>query len=163
MIPEDSQNLESYVPIYDVVPEKWEEARPFLVEQLKKITIAVNTREIGWFLDQELLSGKSFIPGVNNSTANSGTNQSFRSILRKVIDFGPITIGLNQRAHGIVVDANFTLITLWGAATVSASSTALQIPSGGGDAISIDAVNINIISIVNADRCFAFVEFLQEL
>ena len=46
----DSQTLESYVPVYDVVPEKWEEARPFLVEQLKKISEGVNTREIGFFL-----------------------------------------------------------------------------------------------------------------
>ena len=38
----DNQMLESFVPIYDVVPDKWEVARPFLVEQLskpKKVTL----------------------------------------------------------------------------------------------------------------------------
>lgn len=161
MQPEDSQKLESYVPVYDAAPEKWEDARPFLVEQLKKITTSLNTREIGWYLDEELLTGKAFIPGVNNATG--GTSQQFRSILRKVIDFGPVTIGLNQRPHGIVVDANFSLIDLWAAVTVSTTLTALPIPSGGGDAISMDSTNIYIISIVNADRCFAFCEYLQEL
>jgi hypothetical protein len=58
MQPLDSQEFESYVPVYDTVPEQWEDARAFLVEQLKKISNAVNVREIGWLLDEELLSGK---------------------------------------------------------------------------------------------------------
>ena len=32
----NSQEFESYVPVYDTVPEKWEEARQFLVEHLKR-------------------------------------------------------------------------------------------------------------------------------
>jgi hypothetical protein len=32
----DSQIFDSYLPVYNVVPEKWEDARPLLVEILKK-------------------------------------------------------------------------------------------------------------------------------
>jgi len=63
-----SQIFESYVPVYDAVPEDWESARQFLVEHLKKISNAVNAREISFFLDEELLSGKQFIPSANNTT-----------------------------------------------------------------------------------------------
>lgn len=158
-----SQQLESYVPVYDVVPENWEEARAFINEQLRKITDAVNVREIGFFLDQELLSGKQFIPTAAMSGPTSATSQQFRTILRKVINFGPITPGLNQRPHGIKFDANFTLIQLWASATNSGTLLAFNIPSGGGDALSMDAININIISIGNFDRCIAVVEYCQEV
>ena len=57
-----SQIFESYIPVYDAVPEGWEQARPFIVEQLKALANAANIREIGWYLDEELLSGKQFIP-----------------------------------------------------------------------------------------------------
>jgi hypothetical protein len=162
MNPLDSQNYESYVPVYDVVPKTWEEGRTFLVEQLKKLATAVNLREIGWFLDQEVLTGKAFIPGANN-TASGGTSQQFRTILRKVIDFGPIGVGVNSRPHGITVDANFTLIQLWAAATNSGTLTARPIPSGLGDAINMDVANINIASVAAFNRCIAVVEYIQEL
>lgn len=160
----DSQQFESYVPVYDAIPEKWEDARPFIVEQLKKISNGINIREIGWFLDVELLSGKAFFPGVP-PPGNSSPPQ-FRQILRKVIDFGPIIIGLNQRPHGILFDVNFTLIQLWASATNSVAFVATPIPNdipGTTEAINMDATNINIVSGAAFDRCIAVVEYIQEL
>jgi len=158
-IAEDSQNLESFVPVYDAIPDQWESARPFIVEQLRKISDGVNVRVIGWYLDQELLSGKAFIPGVNNETG--GTSQQFRSILRKVVVFGAITAGLNQIPHGIVVDNNFTLIQLWASATNS--STFRSVTFSNPDTIYMDATNIYIVSDGSYDRCFAYCEYIQEL
>ena len=157
----DSQVLESYVPVYDVIPEKWEDARPFVVEQLKKITNAVNIREIGWFLDEELLSGKAFIPGLNNVT-NQGTTQQYRQILRKVIEFPGLVIGANVQPHGITVDANFSLIQLFGAATNAVALTGEPIPNGA-DTITYNAVNIIITVGAAYTRAWAFCEYIQEL
>lgn len=84
MIPLDSQNFESFVPVYDVAPKTWEEGMPFIVEQFKRLANAINVREIGFFLDQELLAGKLFIPGDNIANDGGGTQQ-FRTVLRKVI------------------------------------------------------------------------------
>lgn len=149
----NSQDFESYIPVYDAIPESWEEAKPFIVEQFKAISNAVNIREIGWLLDEELLSGKQLYPGTS-----SPDDQQFRSVLRKVVNFGPVTVGLNQRPHGIVYDGNFTLIDLWISATnVSFSNTF------SGAEVSIDPTNINFISPSNYDRCNAFVEYVQEL
>src|SRR5271156_990321 len=103
MTPSDSQQLESYVPVYDVAPEQWEEARPFIVEQLKRLANAITVREIGFFLDQELLSGKSFIPG-GNEVLDGGSSQQFRTILRKVIVFPGLTVGVNTQPHEIFID-----------------------------------------------------------
>lgn len=161
MISIDSQNLESYVPVYDVVPESWELAKPFLVEQLKRLANAVNIREIGWFLDQELLTGKSFIPGVNNAN-NGSTSQSSRTILRIVVEFPGLVMGVNTQPHGITVDPNFSLIQLFGSATNASTLTGQPIPNGTMT-ISYDVNNIIITSNAAYTRAWAIFEYMQEL
>lgn len=168
----DSQILESYVPVYDVVPETWEQARPFIVEQLKRITNAVNIREIGWFLDEELLSGKAFIPGINAET-NGATSQVFRQVLRKVIDFGGLPNATTKSVpHEINFDANFTLVFMGAYATDPNGLTALPIPYAdpsslsNGILLSMDSTNVNIktgTNRTNYTRCFITIEYLQEV
>lgn len=152
-----SQEFESYLPVYDAVPEKWEEARPFLVEHLKKISNAVNLREIGWLLDEELLAGKQFIPSANLT----GTSQQYRTVLRKVIDLGALVAGANAGvAHGITFDANFTLIDLWVSGTNSGTLTARTI---SGNDVLMTATQIVVTSPQAFNRAFAFIEYIQEL
>lgn len=152
-----SQQFETYVPVYDVVPDNWDEARPFLVEILKKITNSLNTKEVGFFLDEELLSGKAFIPGVTIPGNNPG---EFRQILRKVIDVSPLVAGANAFNHGILFDANFTLIQLWVSGTNSVTLTARTIT--GNDVI-MNATQLLITSPQAFDRAFAVIEYMQEL
>lgn len=154
-----SQEFESYVPVYDAIPDKWEDARPFVVEQLKKISNAINVREIGFLLDEELLSGKQFIPAP--TPMGDASPQQFRSVLRKVIDVGPLIIGVNPGvAHGITFDLRFTLIDLWVAGTDSNTLTARDI---SGNDVLMDAMNIVITSPQAFDRAFAFCEYIQEI
>jgi len=150
-----SQEFEAFVPVYDSVPEKWEEAREFLVEHLKKISNAVNIREVGWLLDEELLSGQQFIPGV-------ATPPQFRSVLRIVINCSPLVIGANAFPHGITVDVNFTLLHMYGAATDAVGFTAEPIPNGTMT-VDMDATNININSTGVFDRAYVVIEYIQEL
>lgn len=153
-----SQQFESFVPVYDAIPEKWEEARQFLVEHLKKIANAVNAREIGFFLDEELLSGKAFIPGTTAPGDNPG---QFRSILRKVVDCSPLVAGTNTFAHGITVDANFTLIQLYAAATDNVALLSEPIPNGA-DTITMNVTNFVITSAAAWPICFVTCEYTQE-
>lgn len=157
----DSQVLESYVPVYDAAPESWEEGRAFFVELLKKYGNSLNVKEIGFFLDQELLSGKSFIPGINNA-ADGGSSQQFRTILRKVIVFPGLTAGVNTQPHGVTVDANFSLIQLFGAATDAGALTGEPIPNGA-DTISYTSTDIVITVAANYTRAWAIMEYIQEL
>lgn len=150
----DSTDFDSYLPLYDTVPPGWEQARQFLIEQLKKISDMVNIRQIGWYLEQELLSGEQFIPGVNNT-------QEFRSGFRKVINTGALISGANVIPHGITFDANFTLTNLYGAGTQIANKAA-PIPNGTST-IYIDTTNIIINSSEAYDRSFVVIEYLKEL
>ncbi len=139
-----SQEFESYVPVYDAIPDQWENARPFVVEQLKKISNAINVREIGFLLDEELLSGKQFIPAA----VPAG-------------DVSPLVAGLNAGVvHGITFDNRFTLIDLWVAGTNSGTLTARVI--NGNDVI-MNAATIVITSPQAFDRAFAFIEYIQEI
>lgn len=151
----DSQEFESYVPVYDFIPDDWEEARPALVEQLKKISNAVNVREIGWYLDEELLSGKAFFPSVVSNPPQ------FRSIFRKVVDCSPLIIGVNSFAHGIDIDSNFSLIDLWCSATDSVGFTGTIFCNE--DTINYDVTDINITSAAAYDRAYAVIEYIQEV
>lgn len=160
MVSVTSQEFDSYVPVYDTVPEKWEDARQFLVEHLKKISNAVNIREIGFFLDEELLSGKQFIPTAAMSGVSSSNSQQFRTVLRKVIDVSPLVAGANVFPHSIVFDINFTLIHLWVSAT---NSTTFQAITMTYPNVTMDAININITSPGAFDRAFAFCEYIQEI
>lgn len=160
MTPIDSQQLESFVPVYDVIPEKWEDARGVVVEQFKKMANAINVREIGFFLDQELLSGKLFIPGTN-IVLDGGSSQQFRTILRIVVDVGPLVAGVNPPIpHGVVFDANLTSIDSWVEATNSATLTAITLVS---PELQIVGPNILITSPGAFDRAFFFWEYVQEL
>ena len=156
MSSDTSQIFESYLPVYDVIPDKWEDARQSLVEHLKKISNAVNVRTIGFLLDEELLSGQAFIPGV---TIPGNNPSEFRQVFRKVIDLGALVIGANVVAHGITFDANFTLIDLWVSATNSGTLMAQVITNND---VIMDATNITVTSASAYDRAFAFVEYLLE-
>lgn len=147
-----SQIYESYVPVYDTVPEKWDDARPFLVETLRKITDSLNVKEIAFHLDEQLLTGGNFIPSV----ASQG---QFRSIFRKVIDCSPLVSGANSFGHDINVNANFTLIDLWVGATDSVGFTSQVIT---GNDVDMDVTNININSPAAYDRAYAIVEYILE-
>lgn len=150
-----SQDFESFVPVYDAIPDKWEDARPFIVEQFRKVSNGVNAREIGYFLEEELLSGKQFIPVDGLSPPDQ-----FRQVFRKVIDCSPLVAGANSFAHGITFDVNFTLTDLWVAATDSVGFTAINMVYSEVD---MDATNININSPGAYDRAFANIEFLKEI
>lgn len=167
----DSQVFDSYVPVYDVIPANWEESRPVIVEQFKRVSNAVNLREIGWFLDEEVLSGKAFIPSANQ-LADGGTSQQFRQVFRKVIDFGPLpAAGSKSVPHGISVTANFTLVQAYAAATDPVALVSFPIPYAepvilaNAVSLTIDSTNVNItvgINRSNFTRCFVVLEYLQE-
>ncbi len=151
-----SQEFESFIPVNDVVPEKWDDARVFLIEMLKKISNAVNVREIGWLLDEELLSGKAFVPGVISPGNNPGV---FRQVFRKVIDVSPLVIGANVFLHGITFDVNFTLVDLWVAATNSVGFLAQVITNND---VTLNATQILINSPAAYNRAWCVIEYLLE-
>jgi hypothetical protein len=163
-----SQRLESYVPVYDHIPQEWESARQALIEYLKIISNAVNIREIGWFLEEELLSGQQFFPG----TTTSADDQQFRSVFRKVVDFGALPNAATKSVpHGITTSVNTSLVQLYAAATDPSVPNYIPIPYASPTLnlniqMYMDATNINITTAFNWStytRCFVSIHYIQEL
>ena len=157
-----AQEFEAYVPVYDAIPQEWEDARDFLVEQLKKISTAVNAREICWFLDEELLSGKTLFPGTPNS-ANNAPLQN-RQIFRTTFNSGALVIGVNPPiVTTITFDSNFLLFDAWVAATDFSTFTAqiitdddVQLTRAAG------VVNVTITSPAAFSNSLLILEYSQE-
>ncbi len=166
-----SQDLESFVPAYGTVPQKWEDAQAFLSEQIKRITQGINVREIGWMLDQQLLNGQQFIPSAT-ALATDPTNAIYRAVFRKVVDCGALPNAATKSvAHGINVDANFTLIHLYAGATkATAAFASIPLPYSSPTLnenikINLDVTNINITTAIDYSaytRTFVTVEYLLE-
>lgn len=153
-----SQNFEGYLPVYDIVPEEWNDAQASIVEQFKRLSNAINVRDIGYYLDQEILTGKSFIP-----VSTSQTSDQFRSVFRKVIDMGSVTGGVPKSVpHGITFDNYFTLTQMYGAATNSGTLIAEPVPNGG-DTLNMDATNVNISTALSYDRVYVTIEYMREI
>jgi len=168
MTTDTSQRFESYVPVFDTMPDDWDQGKISLVEHLKKISNGVNTREIGYFLDEELLTGKQY-PSVGTV---SETSEQYRSSFRMLVDFGTLpNTGTKTVAHNITVDANFTLTQLYAAATDPVAFTSLPIPyasniAGDSISLSMDATNVIITTgsnRTNFTRCYVIIEYLQEI
>lgn len=160
-----NQTLENFVPVYDVAPEEPDKLREFLVEQLKRISNAVNEREVGQYQDVELLAGKQFIPGSNNPQLN-------RQVLRKVIDCGTLpNTGSSTVPHEISFTTNFTLIHLYGSATDPTALTAVPLPYASNTAssdieLSMNATNIVITTAADYSsytRTYVVCEYIQEV
>lgn len=160
-----SQTRDFFVPVYDTIPDEWDQARNFLVENIKKQANGINARQIGFFLDEEIPMGGQFIPLASNS-------QEYRSMLRKVVDFGGLPKTTNKRiSHGITVNSDFTLVTLYGSATKPTSTfSAIPIPYSSptlNENIELSMDASDIIITTDSDysaytRCFIIAEYIQE-
>lgn len=130
------------MPIYDVLPDKWEEAKDSLVERLRKISNAINIRPVGWEIDTEINTGKKYIPQPGSI--------EYREISRYTLEVGPLPNNATKTvAHGLTkIDATFRMISMWGGATDTATFVSIPLPYASITAnpveISVDATNFII-------------------
>ena len=159
----DSTNFESFIPVYSVSPEKPESLRNFTTEQLRLHATGINVREIGWMVNNQIITGKNFIPGVN-----APNPQSFRSVFRMVVPFGALPNSTSTPvAHGITNDINFTLVDSWASATDPVGLKDITFGYQPECSVSLQIVGPDVIITTTADysnytRCYVVFEYLLE-
>ena len=109
----DSFTDNNFLPVFDSLPDDWELSRKSLISYLKRVTEAVNFREIGNYYATEQLAGKNFIP-LNKQNKP-------RTIYRKVLafgldDFSPGPPNDQPIPHGITIDSSTRFIHMYGTA-----------------------------------------------
>lgn len=159
----DFSQYDSFVPVFSTPPEKPEMLAGFTTEQLRIHATGINFREIGWYLDQQIITGKNFIPGVNSSN-----NQQFRTVFRMVVPFGPLPNSTSTPvAHGITNDINFTLVDSWASATDPVGLKDITFGYQPECSVSLQIVGPDVIITTTANysnytRSYVFLEYLLE-
>lgn len=148
-----------FVPPNIILPEDWKDARVILTDYFIKVADAVNSRELGFYIDDTL-------DGSGNNISATATGQTwfkddsintFRYPLRTVVS---LTGGLQNfsagvqeqtQTHGIATTEDTRFTKIMGVATDPGASTitrAMTIPHADPDALSdsievaVDATNV---------------------
>ncbi len=137
-----SQDFNQQIPVFDALPDSWEESKVALVERLRNMTNAINIRPVGWYVDTEIVTGKKYIP--------SSGNVVYREISRFTKELGALPNATTKNvAHGLSnVNSNFLLTAMWGSASSNSPLSFVSLPhvsvSDAGVEISMDATNFVI-------------------
>jgi len=164
-----SDNFETFIPVYDGLPDTYEEAREYLVEQLRQVADGVNSRDYGVYADVEVINGQEFGVGT----------EELKPVFRKVIDLGGLPdFGVTdpkQVAHGITFSENARITRFYGTATDPATSNLtsaiplpyVQMSAGAHIGLEIDGTNIELYGNGAADysaytTAYAVVEWTDQ-
>lgn len=161
-------NPNNFIPESYIFPEdNFEEYDVKLREYLNTMAAAVNTKDSGLYDEEEVVTGKQFLPTYSTTTAG---NLNYRNVYRKVVDFGALpNSGTKNVAHGINFTSDFSLVTTYGGATDPTTSF-LPIPYTDVNALAnnislqIGPTNVTIQTGVNRSnytRTFIIVEYIK--
>jgi hypothetical protein len=163
----------SNLPINDLIPENYpipEEQEQLLIklyQYFNSLAMVINTKPNGSYIDQEVLTDKQFIPTFSTDTSS---NIKPRDVFRVVVDTGALpNSGTSTTAHGITLDSNSSVISIYGGAT-DPNTDYIPLPYvvvGGtnGVEVSMDTTNINIKTKSNYSaytRSFVIVEYIKQ-
>lgn len=135
-----------------------------IIETINKQNIAINLKETGFFITDEIATGEIFF---------GATPGSRRQVFKKTIIFGalPAVGGVPKTVpHGLTPTANWSWIEVQAAATDPVGLFGLQIPyasaSGIDDIeISVDNTNVIITTATNRSafsRCFVTLKYIKQ-
>lgn len=105
-----------------------------LRNNLNMIVLALNTKDSGYYPQEEILTGQLFYPNYTSVISSSSAPQQYRPIYRKVIDTGTLpNTGTSTTAHGITFlpvagNTTFRVVNIRGAATDPAGRVMISLP-----------------------------------
>jgi len=114
-------NLNNFLPQTYIIPEDDEQRDIMLRQYLNNISTATNTKDSGFYTENETITGQQFLPTYGTDTSS---NVNPRSVFRKVIDFGALPNSTTKSVpHGItsvsgaVLGLDFSVTKISGAST----------------------------------------------
>lgn len=156
---------QAFLPTTLILPslEEGEEHNLILTDFLKKMISAVNSKDIGQYMNQEVVTGQKFF--------TPGENGVLRDSMRKVIDFGALPSSTTKPVPHEIDFTPQTILTRIYATATDPDTNYIPIPyintTTPGDSVEmfIDAININIrtttANFVNFTTCYVVLEYIQ--
>ena len=138
-----------------------------LRQYLNDISSAVNTKDSGLYTDEEVITGQQFLPTFSTTESSS---LNYRDVFRKVIDFGALpNAAIKSVVHGIDITSDYSLVKLYGAATIP-NVNMIPLPYSDVGAL-INNISLQIFPTVvtiqtgtnrsTYTRCFVVVEYIK--
>ncbi len=141
-----------------------------LRQYLNALGRAVNSKDSGLYSATEVVTGKKFLPIFGTDKSSSAT---YRDVFRTVVDTGQLPNGTKNIAHGITIDQNFSLVSLYGAGTApnpTGINNGIPLPFTDTTTplhLSIDQTDIIIITssaaFLTYTRSFVVIEYIKTL
>jgi len=151
----------------DVTSKEFKELLIRLYQYLNNMSISMNTRDAGFYTEEEFVNGQVFPP---TATIPGNSPSSTRQAFRKLVQFGALpNTATKNVAHGITVNNNLTFTRIYGAATDKVAHTYIPLPYASptlNENVSLSADGTNIIITTGIDRTaytdtWVIVEFLK--
>lgn len=150
-------------------PGQMQELFVRLYQNLNNMSLSLNARDAGYYDTQQYLNSQVFFPNpaLNSSTA---TTPTYRSVFRKVINFGALpNTGTKSVAHGIVCSAATSFTRIYGAASDPVGFNYIPLPYASPTlanniSIDVDATNVTITTGSNRTAftiTYVVLEYLQ--
>ena len=162
--------------VWDVTPifeleldDKFEDLLVRLYQNLNNMSLSINVRDAGYYDTQEFLNSQVFFPNPL-FRSNTGTVPDYRSVFRKVINFGALpNAGAKSVAHGITCIASTSFTRIYGCATDPVALAYIPLPYASpvlanNISIDVDATNVTITTGSNRTAfttCYVILEYLQ--
>ena len=158
-------NQNNFLPQTFIIPEDPSEKDLKLGQYLNQIATATNSKDSGFYDAVETITGQQFLPLYGTQKGSSAT---YRSVLRKVIDFGALPNATSKAvAHGIVIGSTFSATKIYGGST-NPSTSLIPLPFASPTlnlniSLEIDATNVTITTGTNRTaytRTFVIIEYI---
>ena len=130
------------------IPDNFDDFSEIFEREYKRVIDAVNTKEGGLYLLQELATFEQYF------TPNDP--QQNRNIYRKVIDFGSLpNTSSKSVAHNIAFNSNTRMTRLYGAASDSTGVQFIPLPFASptlAESVSLSVTGTQVIITTGSDR-----------
>lgn len=166
----DAQDIKAM----DTNKPEFKEFQVYLYQNMNQIAIGLNSREIGMYEEEEMVTGAQFPANPVNGISNT-LPAIPRSVYRKLINIGTLPSVWNSPvtvAHGISFDSGSTLVRMYGGATDPVALSFLPLPYTSGSSptqaigIKADATNVTVTispgtNYSSYTRCYVVIEYLK--
>lgn len=138
----------------DVNSDEFKEFLVRLGRTIKKVSMVLNIKDSGYYVDTEFVNGQLFFPdpAIDDTTS---TPAEFRQVFRKLINCGALkNNGSTTVAHGLTITADFSFTRIYGVAT-DPSTSFIPLPYAhvtDANNISLDVNATNVVITTGSDR-----------
>lgn len=159
-------NPNNFLPQTYIIPEDPSEKDLKIRQYFNDLAAATNSKDSGYYDAVETITGQQFLPTFST---NTGANATYRSVFRKVIDFGALPLSTSKSvAHGINFQSTFSATRIYGAAT-DPGNTWIPIPYSSTTSANNIELYLNSTNVVittgsnrtNFTRTYVIVEYIK--